>query len=334
MLIKKALRLLAGLLVSVAISTSCEVSQPDLLKIIIKDESNGVASLGFFVKIGEWQQEGLTDGTYEIPIGDNWINGAEIPISIVEDLSGGAVGGDLYTGKASDKWTDGVLVIEDGQWDKPLVLNIGDAVAWISPGSWATFNVSPRSGRLEIVESARVAASNIDNRLRSFMSNWERDFAHGFEEVYFCGFYDSWRYAYGSVDANDLELYELDFVKCSYHLETYWTSQVRDLVEYVENSDSYTDEFGRSKLVKSLDLVNDAITNLADTYEREGRYFGTNSDFLKALVYLRKSNTQVEERIASMIEINSKSLQRLTRDSQKLKELWVERCVKVQNRCK
>lgn len=302
----------------------------------MKDEAPfNISSSGFAIQIGDWQEQGITGGEFEIPLPKEWVAGAEVPISIVENLMDG-VGGDLFTGKKFDVWEEGTLLINEVGLDKPLILHIGESVAYVDDDSWATFKVSPQSGRLPYLQKAKVALADLSTRLQEFKRDLEgRKIQENWMFPYRCGLDFPWKLkSDGSGERISFNAVELYFVRCSVHVVPAYASQAEGLATIVKSSEEYQETYGKSRLVKGLESVAIAIEELASTYRREGSYLGNQSGFEKALVYITSSSDAVDEAIASAIKIHDENYQKLRNDSSQLTLEWRKFCVEDGKNCK
>jgi len=328
-----------GALAAVSLVSGCGAARPDTVTLIVEDESPlNLTSSGFTIQLGDWQQEGITGGRYEIPLPEEWVTGTEVSISIVENLMAGfgEVGQDLYTGEPFDVWTKGTLTVDETGWDEPLTLHIGESVAYVDPGSWAKFKVSPQSGRLPFIRKAQSAANLVTTKLQELKRDWENRQDQGSWVYYYrCGLNFPWKLksngSWGGVSFNTIELY---LVECSLNIETVYMSQARSLTKSVNSNEDYLAPYGKSLLVRSLESVSDALQDLANTYEREGLYLGSQTDFDKALVYIKTSNARVDEAIDTTLKLNYENFGKMSQDATALTQEWQKHCVKDGKSCK
>lgn len=325
------LKSVIGIVAAVSVVSGCGASRPDTVTLIVETLFPNITSSGFAIRLGDWQQEGMKSGRYEVPVPKEWVSGTEVSISMVEDFTAGQ---DIFTDERLDVWSDGKLIIDEAGWDKPLTLRIGEAVAYVDPGSWATFKVSPRSGRLSYIEEAQTAVNDANSMIYKFQRVWDqRLFEVG--DLRFeirCGLAlpgkrkgDSWTL----ITFDALELY---FLGCSRNIETVYLSQAQSLAESVDSSAGYLKVYGKLRLLQSLESISEALEDVAYRYERESSYLNQ-SALDKARVYLQAATAKVDEAVLDAIKINNENAKQMYEDSGRLLGEWRKHCVKDGENC-
>jgi len=328
------LKLVIGVVAAVSVVSSCGASRPDTVTLIFEGTSLNPTSSGFAIQFGDWQQEGVKSGRYEVPLPKEWVSGSEVSISMVEDFSAGQ---DIFTDESYDVWSDGTLIIDEAGWDEPLTLRIGESVAYVDPGSWATFKVSPQSGRLSFLIKAQAAVNIANLKMEEFKIKWDQrqNEKGGGQYALRCGLDlpgkrnkdGSW--SFGSYDA--VELY---FLKCWRNIETVYLSQMQSLMKFVESSEDYLKAYGKSRLLQSLESISEALEDVAYTYKRESSYLGGQSAWNKAVVYLDAENAKVDEAIVDAIRVNKENKGQIGGDFLRMSKEWKKHCVKDGENCK
>lgn len=327
------LKTVIGIVAAVSVVSGCGASRPDTVTLIIEILSPNFTSSGFAIRLGDWQEEGVKSGRYEVPVPKEWVSGTEVSISMVEDF---IVGQDIFTDESYDVWSDGKLIIDEVGWDKPLTLRIGEAVAYVDPGSWATVKVSPKSGRFSFISEARRASLNLGRELNEFQNDLNEAGRQGEGDWYYsirCGLDFPWKLNKNGGYSFTYDAMELYFLKCSRNIETVYLSQVQTLAESVDSSEEYLKVYGKSRLLQSLEFLSEELEDLAYTYERESTYLNS-SEYDKAKVFLESAYAKVAEAISSTENINVENQTQMSKDLGRLLGEWKKHCVKDGANCK
>lgn len=284
---------------------ACGNSRPSTLKLIVVDEKPS-DSLGFTITIEGQTLEELKDNEFEFPLDPNLVAGKLLKLQIAETFNSSV---DPFTGSRFDLWRVGSFEFLGTSLNSPLVLHIGDAVAWVNDGSWGRFEPDwdiPLSGRMSKLRMTFDSLNEFQNRFDEWKSYLEGRTIQGKGSYSIrCGLDFPWRLRSDGTFSFEFSEMELYFTKCSFYVRKLLPSQIFDK-ETLAQGPGVSKHFGWTEVLAILDEFEDDILELSDIYEREGRYLNSQSDFEKAMIYLEETNRKIDEELPDLYNVLQK----------------------------
>lgn len=247
----------------------------------------------YLLSVGGWESGAIeTDGElFSLESKDDWVVGMNLRLSLVSSYLPKK---DSLSGKSLLNWESGSLRLTGVNWDVPLILHIGESVAWVEEGSWAEVTVSPTNLRLSAVNESNIALGQLKQEIYAFENGWDvRERWNGRTYESFCGAKPTFTLKKDGRFSGTLSQWEIYYTSCWLYVQQKYQAELRKI-----GSSTVASNF--QIVADALSEVDDALEELADTYRREGRGFYDVADIEKAWVYLKSAASRVDGEIDSL----------------------------------